>query len=61
VYEQALRFLTDHLAGDVYFRVFRPDQNLDRCRAQIVLLESMLRQIPTLERVVATAWEGEGT
>jgi aminoglycoside phosphotransferase (APT) family kinase protein len=56
VYEEAVRFLTDHLAGDVYFRIFRPGQNRDRCRAQIRLLTSMLEQLPALEAVVADAW-----
>ena len=40
-YEQALRFLTDWLAGDVYYRTTRPGQNLDRVRAQLALLASM--------------------
>jgi Ser/Thr protein kinase RdoA (MazF antagonist) len=41
-FEQAVRFLTDHLEGDVYFRVTRPDQNLDRARNQVDLLRSMV-------------------
>ena len=40
-YEQALRFLTDWIAGDVYYRTTRPEQNLDRARAQLGLLASM--------------------
>jgi len=36
--ELAMRFLTDHLDGDVYFQVHRAGQNLDRCRAQLALL-----------------------
>jgi N-acetylhexosamine 1-kinase len=40
-YEQALRFLTDWLAGDRYYRTTRPEQNLDRARAQLHLLSSM--------------------
>jgi hypothetical protein len=40
-YEQALRFLTDFIRGDVYYRVVRPGQNLDRARAQLALLASM--------------------
>ena len=36
-----LRFLTDFLEGDVYFRVHRPGQNLDRARAQFALVRSM--------------------
>lgn len=39
-----LRFLTDHLAGDTYFRIHRPDHNLDRCRTQFKLVESIEQQ-----------------
>jgi thiamine kinase-like enzyme len=41
-FEQAVRFLTDHLQGDVYFRITRPRQNLDRARNQVDLLRSMV-------------------
>ncbi len=40
--ENAMRFLTDHLVGDLYFAIERPDQNLDRCRTQLRLAELML-------------------
>jgi hypothetical protein len=40
--ENATRFLTDHLVGDLYFAIDRPDQNLDRCRTQLRLAELML-------------------
>lgn len=40
-FEQAVRFLTDHLRGDVYFRVRRPGENLDRATNQLALLQSM--------------------
>jgi aminoglycoside phosphotransferase (APT) family kinase protein len=56
VYEEAVRFLTDYLAGDVYFRIFRPGQNRDRCRVQIRLLASMLEQLPALDALVADVW-----
>ena len=39
-----LRFLTDHLAGDTYFRIHRPGHNLDRCRTQFKLVESIAQQ-----------------
>ena len=42
--ENGLRFLADHLSGDVYFRIHRPGQNLDRARAQFALLEDMERK-----------------
>lgn len=50
--EQAARFLTDHLLGDTYYRIERPDQNLDRTRAQLNLLESLLAAGPRLEVIV---------
>jgi Ser/Thr protein kinase RdoA (MazF antagonist) len=37
--EQALRFFTDYLAGDVYYKVDNPDHNLMRTRNQIRLLQ----------------------
>jgi Phosphotransferase enzyme family len=38
VFEIGLRFLTDYLEGDVYFKVHRPGQNLDRCRTQFKMV-----------------------
>ena len=35
--ELGMRFLTDHLNGDKYFRVTREGQNLDRARTQLCL------------------------
>ena len=43
-YEQGIRFLTDHLEGDSYYRIDRPGQNLDRCRTQFALLASLEAQ-----------------
>ena len=43
-FEVALRFLTDYLEGDVYFRVTREGQNLDRCRTQLALVKSIEEQ-----------------
>lgn len=40
-YEGALRFLTDHLAGDVYFQVARPRHNLDRARSQLGVVDAL--------------------
>ena len=41
--ESAARFLTDHLQGDVYFRVEGPGHNLRRTRNQLRILELLLR------------------
>ncbi len=52
-FESGLRFLTDHLAGDTYFRVRRAGQNLDRCRAQFALLRSFTAREAGLREAVA--------
>jgi Ser/Thr protein kinase RdoA (MazF antagonist) len=54
-YEQALRFLTDHLDGDRYYRIERPGHNLDRARAQLRLLESLEEARPALSRSLLAA------
>ncbi len=41
VYIQAMRFLTDYLNGDVYYKVNRAEHNLHRTRNQINLLSEM--------------------
>ncbi len=45
-----IRFLTDFLSGDTYFRVHRPHHNLDRCRTQFKLVESIERQEETMQK-----------
>lgn len=44
IFEQAVRFLTDHLEGDVYYSTACPGQNLDRARNQLQLLVSIIEQ-----------------
>ena len=52
-YEQGIRFLADHLAGDVYYRVSRPGQNLARARVQFRLLASLELLRADLERTIS--------
>ncbi|HND88065.1 MAG TPA: aminoglycoside phosphotransferase family protein, partial [Saprospiraceae bacterium] len=40
--EQALRFLTDYLAGDVYYKISHPQHNLLRARNQLKVLEQLM-------------------
>jgi hypothetical protein len=53
--EQGIRFLTDYLEGDTYFKVHRAGQNLDRARAQFRLEESLEENAAAMERVVEGA------
>jgi Ser/Thr protein kinase RdoA (MazF antagonist) len=45
-----IRFLTDFLSGDVYFRVHRPQHNLDRARTQFKLVESIAKQEEAMQK-----------
>ncbi len=47
-----LRFLTDFLAGDVYFKVHRDGHNLDRCRTQFKLVESIEQQEAAMNKLI---------
>ena len=53
--ENAVRFLADHLSGDRYFRIQRDGHNLDRARAQLRLLDLMLKDLDSLRTVVERA------
>ena len=50
--EIGIRFLTDYLMGDVYFKTRRPNQNLDRCRTQFKLVESMEAQMNKMKALL---------
>jgi hypothetical protein len=47
-----IRFLTDYLSGDTYFRVHRPHHNLDRCRTQFKLVQSIAEQEEAMQKLV---------
>src|SRR5205823_9802161 len=51
-FEIGIRFLTDFLGGDTYFRIHRPGHNLDRCRTQFKLVESIERQEKAMQKYV---------
>jgi Ser/Thr protein kinase RdoA (MazF antagonist) len=54
-FEIGLRFLTDYLSGDTYFRVHREGHNLDRCRTQFKLVQSIEQQEEKMNRLVESA------
>jgi thiamine kinase-like enzyme len=51
-FEIGLRFLTDFLGGDTYFKVHRRGHNLDRCRTQFKLVESIEQQEAQMNKIV---------
>ncbi len=40
-YENAIRYLTDYLEGDIYFKIRYPDENLEKFRRRMALLADM--------------------
>ena len=51
--ECGVRFLTDYLSGDTYFRIHRPEHNLDRTRTQFALVADMERKWADMAAIVA--------
>ena len=51
-FELGLRFFSDHLAGDVYFRIRRPGQNLHRAMVQFALCQSIEAQEAEIKNIV---------
>ena len=51
-FECGMRFLTDYLEGDHYFKVHREGHNLDRCRTQFKLVEDMEAKWDTMQAII---------
>ena len=51
-YEQAIRFLGDHINGDTYYKIHRPLHNLDRARTQIKMIADMEAKMGLMEAIV---------
>lgn len=52
-FELGLRFYTDYLAGNRYFKVVEPDQNLQRAAQQFRLCADIIAQEPAITRLIA--------
>ena len=50
--ECGMRFLTDYLEGDTYFKIAREQHNLDRCRTQFGLVEDMEKKWTEMGQIV---------
>ena len=53
--ECGLRFLTDYLEGDTYFKIHRKNHNLDRARNQFALVADMERKLGDMRKIVKCA------
>lgn len=52
-FEQAIRFLTDYLMGDIYFKVTFSKHNLVRAKNQLKLVKDMLEKKDSMEEIVS--------
>ncbi len=51
-FECGMRFLTDHIEGDTYFKIHRENHNLDRCRTQFALVKQMEEQFDKMLEII---------
>lgn len=51
-YECGMRFLSDYLNGDRYFKIEHPQHNLDRARTQFRLVELMEDKLSLMNEIV---------
>lgn len=51
-FECGMRFLTDYLQGDTYFKIHRENHNLDRCRTQFKLVSDMETKWDTMNEII---------
>lgn len=51
--ELSVRFLTDYIQGDTYFKTRYPGHNLDRARNQLALAEDVLRKFDQMQEILA--------
>ena len=56
-FEQSIRFLTDYLAGDVYYKIHREGHNLDRSRTQMKLVQSIAEQEKAMNEIVERVFQ----
>ena len=52
-FECGMRFLTDYLQGDTYFKIHREGHNLDRCRCQFALVKDMEAKWDAMAKIVS--------
>ena len=60
-YECGMRFLTDYLNGDIYFKIDRDSHNLDRARTQLKLVEEMEENFLEMNNFIKELYENKNT
>ena len=52
IMEIAIRFLTDYLLGDKYFKIKYPGHNVDRVRNQLALAQDMIKKSDLMDAIL---------
>ncbi len=55
--ECGMRFLTDYIDGDVYFKISYKEHNLDRCRSQFALVADIEKHFDEIKQITADAYK----
>jgi len=55
-YMQTVRFLTDYLNGDTYYKIHSPEHNLQRTRAQMQLVKKLEEKRDVLNGIILDEW-----
>ena len=58
--EDGIRFLMDHINGDIYYHIAYDGQNLDRARTQLKLLEDMESKLPEIRAILQKIYDERG-
>lgn len=56
-FEQMIRFLGDYINGDVYYKIHRPEHNLDRARTQMKLVQLIESQEGKMMQITEAIWK----
>lgn len=52
--ENGMRFLTDYIDGDIYYKITRPTQNIDRARCQFALVRDIESKLSLLNDIIVS-------
>lgn len=58
-FEQGIRFLTDYLNNDIYYKIHYKGQNMDRSRTQLKLVQSIIEHENEMNKYVEVKWNSK--
>ncbi len=55
--EDGIRFLMDYINGDTYYHIYYPEQNLDRARTQLKMVDDMEQKLPEIKKILQKIYQ----